>query len=225
MNYLTSFIELFFPKNCVVCKNDLTKHEKCLCRQCSSVLPRTGFENVPDNIVEQALWGRVNLHKACSLLYYRKGEAVQKILHEIKYRGNTDLALEMGKMMGLAMKKSGFIEGVDVIIPVPLHHAKLKKRGYNQSRLLAEGIAMICDLPIVDSSVYRTVDNVTQTKKGRFERYQNIEGVFAVSDIDAINGQSVLLIDDVITTGATIEACANAIKDAKISVSTLAYAI
>ena len=226
--YITAFVELFFPRNCITCGIDLFKSEKGICRKCEASLPCTYFNMVLDNPVHQIFWGRLKVEKATSLFFYRKGESLQRILKSIKYKGNVDLSVEMGRIMGRKLQKSYFFEGIDMIIPVPLHYKKFQKRGYNQSQFLAEGMSEVTGIPVETNHLYRILDTSTQTKKGRYERYENIANAFKLYDSPMISGKSILLIDDVITTGATLEALGNTIlkgaNDVKLSVVSLAYA-
>lgn len=226
---LSSFAELFFPSCCMVCSNDLILQENCVCRVCTTNLPFTNFHVLPNNTIEQIFWGRLPIQNATSILFYRKGEVVQKILQGIKYHHKTQLGIEMGRLMGKQLYDSLFLKDVDVVIPVPLHHNKMRKRGFNQSLLLANGFSEITSIPIDVNTVYRAEDNATQTRKGRFDRFKNVDGIFKLNDNEQLDGKTILLIDDVVTTGSTIEALGSAIlqstKNVKLLVVTLAYAV
>jgi ComF family protein len=225
--YYRSFVHLFFPRLCLVCGTDLQKQEVEMCRVCLKHLPHTHYAMRQSNPVEQVFWGRAKVERATSLLFYRKGEQVQKILHEIKYRGNLELGREMGRSIGHELMRTGFASDIDLLIPVPLHPQKKKQRGYNQSEIICEGIAEVTGISLNSNLLIREVFTTTQTRKGRFERYQNVDGVFTLIDRQSVSHRHLLLVDDVLTTGSTLEACANAIlmvDDARVSIATLAFA-
>jgi len=226
-SYAGAFFELLFPRVCCGCGAHLFENEQEVCNRCLRSLPRTGFELVDDDPVSQMFWGRVTVEKAASVFYYRKGELLQKLLHKLKYRGNYRLGRVLGKQAGHILLQSGFTAGVDLIIPVPLHEKKHRQRGYNQSELIAQGVSDVVKLPVITNNLIRTVHTESQTQKGRFERWENVSEVFALINTEQINGKHVLLIDDVITTGATLEACARALKnnaDIKVSIATIGCA-
>ncbi len=225
---LTSAIgELFFPPVCVSCGTHLFKKEVEICQMCIRRLPRTHFEKRPhDNQISIMMWGRCQIELAFALFYYRKGERVQNLLHEIKYRGNKALGEELGRQLGLAIKTSGR-DAFDRIIPIPLHPKKLARRGYNQAELVANGVSEILNCPVDVNSVIRNIHTSSQTRKGRFERWKNVEDIFSVNNINSLNDQHILLIDDVITTGSTMEACINqltTIEGMCVSVASIACA-
>ena len=190
-------------------------------------LPRTGFELVDDDPVSRTFWGRVKLEKATSLYYYRKGEMLQKLLHRLKYKGNYQMGQVLGVQMGNVFKQSGFMVGIDMIIPVPLHEKKFRQRGYNQSEYIAIGLSQATGVEVVKGSLLRTVYTESQTHKGRFERWENVSNIFTVANPESLNGKHILLIDDVVTTGATLEACVQTLLQnsrVKVSVATVGYA-
>lgn len=227
IRFLRSFTGLLYPRLCLLCGNDLPENQQCICHHCYLELPRTKFEQEKNNRVEQIFWGRVPLEKASSFLFFRKGEQVQKILHHIKYKGNMGLAREMGRLMAEKMVKTGFCKDIDLIMAVPLHSKKQKQRGFNQSELLAEGFSEISMIPMLNHGLHRTSFTYTQTHKGRYERFQNMDGMFYVSNKTELRGKSILLFDDIVTSGSTIEACANEllkVEGVRVSVATLAFA-
>jgi len=225
--YANAFSELFFPRVCRGCGEHLSEHEAEVCGSCLRSLPRTGFESVDDNLVSQMFWGRVKIEKAASLYYYRKGELLQKLLHKLKYRGIYQIGEVFGIQIGTFLLRAGFTTGIDMIIPVPLHKIKHRERGYNQSEHIAEGISEIVNIPVVAGNLVRTVHSASQTRKSRFERWENVSSIFAVRNPGMLKGKHILLIDDVVTTGATLEACARTlmkVKDVKVSIATIGYA-
>lgn len=223
-----SFWSLLFPRCCVVCGSPLSRGEECLCTCCNINLPRTGFHLRKDNPLECLFWGRIpGLKRASSFLFYRKGSDFRRILHLLKYGGYKELGEVMGRYMAAELSSGGFFDGVDMIIPVPLHRKKQKLRGYNQSEWIARGIASVTDIPLCAECMIREKNTETQTRKSTFERWENVEGIFRLCDTVHFEGKHVLLVDDVLTTGATTVACASAfagVSGIRISVLTLAVA-
>jgi ComF family protein len=168
------------------------------------------------------------IEKAAAFSYYNKGSRIKKLIHNLKYKGIREIGLEAGRIYGLSLKASGFTDDIDIIMPVPLHPAKKKIRGFNQSETISMGIADTTHLPVDIKSLARTMISATQTKRSRYERWTNVEGIFQVLDPQSVVGKHVLLVDDVITTGSTIESCANEllkVKGVRVSVVALAYAV
>lgn len=223
-----SFWSLLFPRCCVVCGSPLSRGEECLCTCCNINLPRTGFHLRKDNPVECLFWGRIpGLKRASSFLFYRKGSDFRRILHLLKYGGYKELGEMMGRYMSAELSSGEFFDGVDMIIPVPLHRKKQKLRGYNQSEWIARGIASVTGIPLCAECMIREKNTETQTRKSAFERWENVEGIFRLCDTVHFEGKHVLLVDDVLTTGATTVACASAfagVSGIRISVLTLAVA-
>jgi len=225
-SYLQDFASLIYPTYCAACGCALFRNEPVLCLKCYADLPRTGFHKDPENEVSQLFWGRILLQQVSSFIYFAKGSPYQHILHELKYNGQKRIGIEMGRMFGIELKYTPF-SCADMIHPVPLHHKKQKKRGYNQSELIASGMAEILHLPVETTLISRKDDTLSQTRKSRYERWENVQHVFCCENPEAIRNKHVLLVDDVITTGATIEACASCIlkfEGVSVSVASLAYA-
>ena len=225
--YFKAFAELFFPRICRGCGNHLFEHEHEVCSNCLRKLPRTGFELIDDNPVSKMFWGRIHIEKAASLYYYRKGELLQKLLHKLKYKGNYHLGEVFGQQAGKIFLRSGFTADVDAVVAVPLHEKKRRERGYNQSEIIAKGISEVTKIPFLNGNLIRTVYTESQTQKGRFERWENVKSVFNITHEEELQGKHILLVDDVITTGATLEACASALKkagDVKVSIVTIGMA-
>ncbi|WP_185968876.1 ComF family protein [Carboxylicivirga sp. M1479] len=195
---------------------------------CIRRLPRTYYERCPsDNQVSILMWGRCKIEYAYSLFFYKKGETVQRLLHEIKYRSNKPLGTELGRQVAKTIAESQR-EEIDVVVPIPLHPKKERKRGFNQAHVIAQGISEVLCKPLIDSAVYRNTHTASQTRKGRYERWQNVENIFNVRAPEQLEGKHVLLVDDVITTGSTMEACINqlrTIEGVKVSVASIAYAV
>lgn len=224
LNYLT---ELLFPRLCVVCGDRLIDQEHFICLRCLHHIPRTNFHLEPDNPVARLFYGRVNIQYATAFFYFNKGSRYQTLLHSLKYKGMKELGEEMGKHLGIDLMQSPGFSSVDIICPVPLHPSKEKKRGYNQSWWIASGIAKQMNKELSANNLRRITATESQTRKSRFERFQNVEGIFELTNPTAFNDKHILLVDDVVTTGATIEACAEAIlsvSGARVSIVTLATA-
>ncbi len=225
--YFNDFLELFFPPVCVTCGNRLINQENFICLDCWHDLPVTRFQYEKENKVAQLFWGRVQVENATAYFSYKKGSRYQQLIHSVKYRGLKELGFETGKRFGFELKESPLFQSVDIIVPVPLHPKKEKKRGFNQSDWIAAGIAETMQRPVSTDNLYRKTFTSTQTRKSRFERWKNVDGIFGLKNPEAFNGKHILLVDDVITTGSTLEACAFQllkIKDTTVSVATLAFA-
>ena len=222
-----SLLHLFYPHVCAGCGSDALTTESRLCVKCIHGLPLTGFEKYSPNPTEKILAGRVPFQNATSQLYFNKESLVQRLMHQFKYRGNKDLGKQLGVMMGVQLQESGIFNGVEALIPLPLFENKLKKRGYNQSTVLCEGIKEVLNIDIIDDAVERPMFTETQTKKNRVERWKNMEGKFKLKNSNKIEGLHILLVDDVITTGATLESCATTLLHAnpsRLCVATLCFA-
>jgi ComF family protein len=221
-----SFLHLLFPHICSGCGSDLLSKESLLCIRCLEAMPETNFELHAGNPVEKKFWGRLPLQTATAQYYFTRESLMQHLMHQFKYKRNKELGAQLGKMMGESLKRSGRF-APDAIIPLPLFAAKEKRRGFNQATILCEGIAESLGVPVLKDVVIRSHHTDTQTKKGRVERWQNMEGKFILNKPEAIKNKNVLLVDDVVTTGATLEACGSALLQAenvKLSIATLFYA-
>jgi len=224
--YIEDFFSLFFPVLCPACGKNLFKNESILCTDCIYHLPYTNFHLEKDNHVARQLWGRIPFMGSASFLYFRKGSRVQNLMHQLKYNNKPEIGVKLGEMYGHVLQRSEYND-TDIIIPVPLHPKRLKERGYNQSDHFARGLSNNLGIPLNTEILIRTIATGTQTKRSRFSRYENMKEVFEVRDPDKIAGKHILLVDDVITTGATIEACSLKlleIPDTKISIVTIAFA-
>jgi ComF family protein len=223
---LTDFISLFYPRICIYCKRVLISKEEFLCLHCRLTLPTTGIHKNANDGLFKRLMVITNLHEVHSYLNFNKGGIAQKILHEIKYKGQQELGKSIGEWFGYHILDKIKESNIDLIVPIPLHVAKRKRRGYNQSELIALGLSNSLDIPCEPNLLIRTKHTSTQTKKGKTERWLNVENIFALNtrNID-IENKHILLVDDVITTGATIESAGYMLNRngiAKISVACIA---
>ncbi|WP_167616378.1 ComF family protein [Maribellus sediminis] len=224
---ITDFLELVFPTLCVTCGERLITQEKLVCFNCWNDLPVTHFHLEPENKVAQLFWGRVTIENAASYFSYRKGSKYQQLIHFTKYKGLKELGYETGRKYGFVLRESSAFCAADFVVPVPLHPKKEKKRGYNQCNRIAEGIAASMDKKVVADNLFRKTYTSTQTRKNRYERWQNVDGIFGIHRPEEFENKHLLLVDDVVTTGSTLEACAYEIlkiRNTKVSIATLAFA-
>lgn len=223
MKWISDFIELIFPRHCFVCGNILSRTEQYICMNCSIGLPLIEEEKRAE--IEKLFWGIIPIEQATSYIYYRKGSPYNKLLHQLKYNNKPQVGIHLAINAATDIKPSGFFKEIDIIVPMPLSKKKLKERGYNQCDYIAEGLSQVTGIPVVKNCVIRTKANETQTHKTREERWKNVEGIFAITKPEILKNRHILLIDDVLTTGATIANCAKAIHETgcKISIFTIAY--
>jgi len=227
MSLIDDFIGLFFPVICEGCGNLLYKNEDTLCTQCLISLPKTNFHNDTDNPVMETFWGRVKLESASSYLYYTKAGRVQQMIHNFKYHKKTDVGKVLGRMFASDLITSPFFQNIQLLIPVPLHWTKLKTRGFNQSEVIVRAMAEVMKVKVETDVLFRRFATDTQTKKSRIKRVENVSGKFEIKNPEKIIGRHVLLVDDIITTGSTIESCANLlleIEGVKVSLASLGFA-
>jgi len=207
LQYLIDLWMLFFPSNCLVCGKRLPSPREILCFKCEYLMPKTGYGERADNPVSRIFWGRVPVVSATSLFRFEKGSAYQTLLHDLKYRGNWRAGLYLGRLLGQELIQSSFSR-CDLLVPVPLHPGRLRQRGYNQSEIIARGCSEITGIPVATRLIIRRGRHRSQTSMGRHERFENVIEEFSLDSRPMdINGLKVLIIDDVITTGATLEAC------------------
>ncbi|MBA2422308.1 MAG: ComF family protein [Chitinophagales bacterium] len=226
--YLADFTSLIYPQLCASCGLGLYKGEEVICTFCHHYLPKTYYHLERNNAIEKHFWGRVNIERAASCYFFQRGSRVQHLIHQLKYKGKTEVGVAIGKIYGNDLNHSVDYCTVDVIVPVPLHKSKEMKRGYNQVDLFCEGMAETMNKPWSKHALERLKATETQTHKTRFERWENVGTVFHITNPDSLKGKHVMLADDVITTGSTLEACAQAIlavSDTRVSVATIACAV
>lgn len=226
MQIFKDFISLFFPRYCLSCSTSLVGGEETLCTRCIINLPKANYA-LDDNPIKDRLIGRLPLTYGLVYLKLKKGGVVQKMLHQLKYNHHPEIGVKLGKVFGHELKQSGLTEAFDLIIPVPLHSSRKRKRGYNQSAKFAEGLGYALDVPWDESISVRRKNTKTQTNKSKLERWENVKDVFAMTSMASVEGKRILLVDDVITTGATLEACGSHLVNsgcAQISVACIAEA-
>ena len=223
--YAQDFFSLFFPELCSGCGKNLFKNEDAICLDCIYNLPYTNFHKHADNRVARQLYGRIPFQFSSAFVYFQKGSRVQSLMHNLKYNNKPEVAFRLGEMYGIELQDTAAHHNLHTIIPVPLHPARQKKRGYNQSEYFANGLSQSLKIP-VSTNLKRSVFTDTQTKKTRFVRYENMKDVFSVEKEALLENHHILLVDDVVTTGATLEACANRllkIKGVQISIASIAF--
>jgi ComF family protein len=227
MSLLHDVISLLFPQVCAACGTLLYRNEETVCLSCRYLLPRTGYETVPDNPVARIFWGRVRLEAAMACFFFSKKGKVQNLIHELKYKGNYEAGHFLGVETGKSLLKSSWFQSVDLMVPVPLHPKRQRKRGYNQSEVLAKGINESAGISLITNNLVRMHASETQTKKSRSARWENVKDIFALQRPDELKGKHVLLVDDVVTTGSTVEACVQTlmqVEGIRVSVAAAACA-
>ena len=224
---IKNLLNLFFPKVCFGCSLSLSDNEDYLCTKCRHNLPVTNFHFNNDDTVDKIFYGRAKIEKATALLLFEKKGIVQQILHNLKYRGHEDIALFLGKWLGHELSTVQAYGNIDVVIPVPLHKKKQRKRGYNQVSKFGIQIANALNAKYIDNVLIKTTNTKTQVFKKRMARWNSDNEVFTIENSSLIDGKNILLVDDIITSGATIESCVNVLskaKNVKISVASMAIA-
>lgn len=217
-------MHLFFPHLCTGCGSDALQKDHQLCLDCIGRLPETGFEQINGNPVEKAFYGRLPVHSATAFLYFSKHALVQHLLHQLKYRSNPGIGEYLGSLMGARLKHTERFAAVDALVPVPLNASRQKKRGYNQAEAICNGLSGAMDIPVITNALVRKKPSETQTRKNRIERWENMKEIFFLEQPEQLEGKNVLLVDDVITTGATLEACGRELLPvSNINIACLAY--
>lgn len=209
------------------CGAHLMRGERVICTGCLLTMARTDFHIRRGNTLEQAFWGRCLIERAAAFSVYNRGSRIRTLIHALKYRGKKEIGTMLGDLYGRILSDGGFIEGIDMIVPVPLHPARLRERGYNQSDFIASGISAATGVPSRNDIMRRIEMTGSQTKHSRYDRWVNVKGLFVVSKPGAVTGKHLLVVDDVVTTGSTMEACVNALHEAgdvRVSIVALAAA-
>lgn len=224
-NITSSIAHLLFPHNCLGCATDMLNASDLLCSRCTTELPSTHYFKTANNPIEKTFYGRLKVENAAAAFYFSKHSLIQHLLQQMKYKGNKDAGILLGKLLGYELLKHNRFNDVELLVPLPLNAKKEFKRGYNQSMLICEGIANVWQKPIQKDAVIRTIFTETQTNKSRINRWENMDGVFAIANENALANKHILLVDDVITSGATLEACGSQIlkvANTKLSIACVA---
>lgn len=224
---LEAFLSLIYPHTCAGCNKTLHPHEDCVCLQCKVQLPRTYFENQSGNFIEKLFWGKMEVERASAHYFFHQDSTIQRLMHHLKYDNKPQIGFVLGKLVGADWRKKNYFSDVDLIMPIPLHMKKLRKRGYNQAAEIAKGMAEMLDVEMSTHHLIRTVYTDTQTRKSTFDRWKNVNAIFQINQPHTLKNKHVLIVDDVVTTGSTLQAAAfelKALKDVKVSVATVAVA-
>ncbi|WP_111707356.1 ComF family protein [Lutibacter citreus] len=226
MKILSDLLYLFYPEICLCCKNQLTTNEKYVCIECRHDLPVTNFTNENNNLIEKIFYGREEVIDGTSLFYFLKKGKIQHLIHELKYNKQQQVGEFIGNWLADEIIESDRFKSIDCIIPVPLHKKKFRSRGYNQVTTFGKCLSLKLNIPFYENILIKTSATKTQTKKNRFSRWKNAEHLFTLKNAELLEAKHILLIDDIITTGATLESCAKTLKGAKnikLSIATMAY--
>jgi len=225
---LRELAHLFFPAVCMVCNEQLVHSEECICLRCLYKLPRTYNFKQLDNAAEHLMAGRIPFERIATFCIYVKGGMLPPLIHQLKYHHQKKVGILLGRIFGEDLRGSDFLKTIDVIVPVPLHPKREKSRGYNQAEVIARGLSESTSLPVIVGNLNRILFNPTQTKRSKTQRWENVKHIFHVEDPNIFAHKHLLIVDDVITTGSTIEACGIALQECpgiKISVATLGEVI
>ena len=224
MKWISDLIDLIFPRYCCVCGEILSRQERDICLNCLYTLPKIEAHHKPE--IEQSFWGKVEIERATSFMYYRKGSPYNALMHKMKYDNSPETGTRLAEMAAQELMGSGFFDGITRIVPLPLSKKKLRKRGYNQSEYIAKGLSSITGIPVDTRLVKRDIPNETQTHKNRDERWENVKDIFSANIDHTLENEHILLVDDILTTGATLCSCAKTLQEScgcRISIFTLAY--
>ena len=225
-NYLSDLRKFFYPQICLSCTSSLFAGEEVLCLRCQKKLPRTNFHLDPINPIIKKFWGKVPVKAATAFYHFAKGSKVQHLIHELKYKKHPEVGVKIGKLMGNELLESEWFTDLDLIVPVPLHPDKERTRGYNQSAAFAAGLALTLGIAAAPQLLQRTKYTSTQTRKQRFERFENVDRVFTIKSVSELRNKNILLVDDVITTGSTLTACAETLLEipgTTVSIAAIAH--
>jgi len=223
----SDFFALFYPEVCLACNRVLLKHEEIICNFCDIELPKTLFHTMKENPLEKIFWGRVKLESVAARYYFRKKSKIQRLMHRLKYKGAKEIGIIIGEKYGHELLENPIFRSVNVIVPIPLHPDKERIRGYNQSEMFGIGLSQSMNIPQDTKHFLKATSTESQTKKNRYNRWENVKEIFTIVDEDFFRGKHILLIDDIITTGATIEAAAQMllkIEGVRVSVVGIAAA-
>ena len=224
MKWISDLIDLIFPRHCCVCGETLSRQECDICLNCLCTLPKIEPHHKAE--IEQTFWGKIDIERATSFIYYRKGSPYNTLMHRLKYKDAPEVGIRLAQMAAKELLDSGFFDGITRIVPLPLSKKKQRQRGYNQSEYIARGISNVTGIPVDTTLMKRDIPNETQTHKNRDERWENVKYIFSVNTDATLDNEHVLLVDDILTTGATLCSCAGTLQDkcrCKTSIFSLAY--
>lgn len=224
---IDDFFGLFYPRLCLACGKNMPAFEEHICLTCQYKLPKTKFHLEPENTFTQRMWGRVPIVAGTAMYFFRKGGLIQELIHKLKYEGKREIGIKLGEVYGRLLKRSPHLPEVDIIVPIPLHPRKERIRGYNQSAMFAMGLSNTLGKTWSKDALRRVAHSASQTRKGLIERLENVDSIFEVAKPDLLRGKHVLLVDDVLTTGATLETCGMEIlrvEGVRLSMATIAIA-
>ncbi|MBQ7421540.1 MAG: ComF family protein [Prevotella sp.] len=228
ISFFSRVLDIVAPRSCLICGRRLSVTEEAICTSCNMRLPRTGFASEPhENEMARLFWGRIPVERCAAWIRFEPKSQVSNIIYQMKYYGHSEIGMQLGNMVARDFDGMGFFEGINAILPIPLTRKRERQRGYNQSLEFARGVSEVTALDIENKAVRRKSFRGSQTRKDWWERQDNVEGVFELMDSEQIHGKHILIVDDVLTTGATVAACARELLKAegvKISVLTLAFA-
>lgn len=219
-NHIVSgLLDVFYPQLCAGCGRSLAKQESVLCMHCLLDLPVTNFNHIPNNILYQKIAGRTAIQNAAAYAYFSKDGLLQHLIHQFKYQQQKKIGVLLGELFAGEIRDLNWVKQTDIMVPIPLHRQKFRKRGYNQSQIIASAMSTVLSKPVANNALIRIINNSSQTNKSRAERLSNVNNIFAIEQVNALKGKHVLLIDDILTTGATMEACSNLLRSVAASVS------
>jgi ComF family protein len=222
---VSGFQQIFYPDTCVACNREMPLRDSCFCLRCQLVLGASDMHLQKENAFTERFWGRLPLESGAALYLFSRKSPIQRALHQLKYRNKPEIGLKIGREFGKKLLQSPHFQGVDAVVPVPLHPRKERLRGYNQSRLFAQGLAEVLQKPLIAGALLRERYTQTQTRKKRIERFLNVSDVFVLRQPERVRGKHLLLVDDILTTGATLETCGQALLEAsgvRLSLATIA---